>query len=454
MVSYSAETIPPRGQRRKSAPRFPANHPGRPWTHYVNDHFFDRTDIEAGLERLAFRLERFAREKPYGVTSNDELCRQLGCSRNTLAALLNRGESLGWFRRVLVPGRAGRATARLGFVLFVRPTDRPVATPETFDQAADQLRAEIDQDRPRIRPRTLPFPEVMHRESTGPAPQQGAPAVPKNWAPAVPKNWAPPPCIKKETSKKTTTEATDAGSSSSSSSLDPEGPEPGEIQGLEAMSSGASPQPAHPSPALAEPPRFTVPIGASPRPAHPSPAPAEPPRFTVPSEASEPPAELVAAAAESVPGASREWVSGLLRGCGPHGVELALLVLAWVKRRRPERPERYAWTAMSGWLNRLKAGELTLEDVRAEVHGRVNRGGSPRPFDPSAWLARLESHGWTVEAVGADQVRNVEIPGRGAPLWKHLPGDLLQGLREHRAEVKAYALARASERGKSVALRA
>ncbi len=410
------------------ARRAPAH---RPWTHYVNDRFFDRTDLEPNLERLAFRLERIAREKPYGVTSNDELLQQLGCSRNTLAALLNRGESLGWFRRVLVPGRAGRATARLGFVLFVRPTDRPVATPETFDQVADQLRAEVAQDRPRSRPQTLPFPEVMHRESTGPDPREETPAVPKNWAPAVPKNWAPPPCIKKETSKKTTTETTDAGSSSSSSSLDPEGPEPGEIQGLEAMNSGASPQPAHPSP-----------------------APTEPPRFTVPSEASGPPAELMAAAAESVPGASREWVSGLLRGCGPHGLELALLVLAWVKRRRPERPERYAWTAMSGWLNRLKAGELTLEDVRAEVHGRANRGGSPRPFEASVWLARLESHGWTVEAVGADQVRSVEIPGRGAPLWKHLPGDLLQEFREHRAEVKAYALARASERGKSVALRA
>jgi hypothetical protein len=419
--------------RRNPAPRA--------WTHYVNDHFFDRPDLEPNLERLAFRLERLAREKPWCVTSNDELRDQLGCSQNTLAALLNRGESLGWFRRVLVPGRAGRATARLGFVLFVRPTDRPVATPEAFDQVADRLRAAIARDRPPARPRTLPFPEVSRGESPDPVPKNWAPSAPNSWAPPVPKNWAPSPYLE-ETSKKTTTETTDAGSSSSSPVLDPGGPEP-----------SADRVPKPPAPEEIPAPRPTA-AAAPPRPVAPSPAPGEPPRFAAPIAAAGPPAELAAAAAEAVPGASREWVEGLLRGCGVHGLELALRVLAWVKRRRPERPERYAWTALSGWLNRLRAGELTLEDVRAEVHGRANRGGSPRPFEPSAWLSRLESHGWTVEAVGPDRVRNVEIPGRGSPLWRHLPGDLLRQLEEHKAEVKAYVLARASGRGKTVALRA
>src|SRR5262249_9164854 len=90
----------------------------------------DRPDLEPNLERLAFRLERLARDKPWCLTSNDELMRQLGCTRNTLAALLNRGESRGWFRRALVPGRHGRATARLGSVLFVRPpAPRPPRRP-------------------------------------------------------------------------------------------------------------------------------------------------------------------------------------------------------------------------------------------------------------------------------------------------------------------------------------
>ena len=66
-----------------------------------------------------------------------------GCSHNTLATILSRGEERGWFRRALVPGRHGLATGRIGIVLFIRPTDRPVATPETFDQVVDQIRAEI-----------------------------------------------------------------------------------------------------------------------------------------------------------------------------------------------------------------------------------------------------------------------------------------------------------------------
>ncbi len=100
----------------------------RGWTHHVPDSFFDRPDLEPNLERLAFRLERLARDKPWCITSNDELRELLGCSRNTLAAALIRGESRGWFRRVLVPGRHGRATGRLGIVLFVRPSE-PATSP-------------------------------------------------------------------------------------------------------------------------------------------------------------------------------------------------------------------------------------------------------------------------------------------------------------------------------------
>ena len=79
----------------------------------------------------------------------------LGISKNTLAALLNRYELAGWGRRVLIPGGQGQATGRLGFVLFVRPTNRPVATPASFDQIVKMMLADIN--RTKGRPRTVPF---------------------------------------------------------------------------------------------------------------------------------------------------------------------------------------------------------------------------------------------------------------------------------------------------------
>jgi hypothetical protein len=127
------------------------------WKHYVNDDWFDRPELErdADLERLAFRLERFAKEKPYALASNEELMKALGISKNTLAALLTRYELAGWGRRALIPAGQGQATGRLGFVLFVRPTNRPVATPASFDQVVTMMLADIN--RTKGRPRTVPF---------------------------------------------------------------------------------------------------------------------------------------------------------------------------------------------------------------------------------------------------------------------------------------------------------
>src|SRR5262249_35709938 len=166
------------------------------------------------------------------------------------------------------------------------------------------------------------------------------------------------------------------------------------------------------------------------------------------------PAELVAAAAEAIPGASREWVRSLLRGCGGYGLDLALLVAAWVKIQRPIKPARYARVALAEWLTKLRADELTLEDVRAEIRCRSGSRASPRPFDPSACLARLACEGWTIVPHGPDRVIRTELPDRPAVEWRRVPGDLRQQLEEHKAELKAYVLKRASERGKAVALRA
>lgn len=428
----------------------------RPWTHYVNDDFFDRLDLEPGLERLAFRLERLAREKPWCLTSNDELRHQLGCSQNTLAALLIRGESLGWFRRALVPGRHGRATGRLGFVLFVRPTDRPVATPETFDQVVEQMRAEARRGPERRRPHTLPFTPPIPHESANAGPQDLGTAVPRNGAPPVPKNWGPSPYsyskdeITRQETETTTTLMHGAGArtstlappESSSLVLDPgPGPEEPEHPGVEAPGDDI----ALPTPAAGASMRLVV--------APPAPL-ATPPAPVVLPAAADLPSELVAAASEAIPGASREWVRSLLSDCGEYGLDLALLVLAWVKVRRAEKPGRYARVALSGWLNKLRSGELTVEDVRAEVQGRSIPRASPRPFEASVCLARLASVGWSIEPHGADQVTPKEIPGRGAPLWGNLPGDLRREVESHKAELKAYVLSRAPERGKAVALRA
>ena len=183
----------------------------------------------------------------------------------------------------------------------------------------------------------------------------------------------------------------------------------------------------------------------------PSPA---PPAAAVPAGPAELPAELEAAAAGAIPGASRAWLASLLRDCGEHGLDLALLVLAWVKARRAEKPGRYARVALGGWLNKLRSGELTLEDVRAEVEGRPGGQAESRRFDPGACLARMASLGWELTRVSPDRVQWTEMPDRDASLWKHVPSELRQQLEEHKAELKAYVLGRELERGKAVGLRA
>ena len=278
-------------------------------------------------------------------------------------------------------------------------------------------------------------------------------AVPKNWAPPVPKNWVAPSCSKEEVTGKetrtTTTASRDAEVStdihtlaeSSSSVLDP-GPGPEEAGPRDVELPGEVTVPRIPA--------ADVPANA----AVPPPAPLAPPPATVLPVVADLPAELVSAAAEAIPGASRAWLSSLLRDCGGYGVDLALLVVAWVKIRRAEKPGRYARVALGGWLNQLRTGELTLEDVRSEVRGRSGARGSPRPFDPVSSLARMACEGWELLAIGPDRVQWSEIAGRSAVEWRRFPSDLREQIEAHKAELKAYVLKRAAERGKTVALRA
>lgn len=227
---------------------------------------------------------------------------------------------------------------------------------------------------------------------------------------------------------------TTAAAGSSSSSLD-HGPEPDRDEPHGVAIPGETTAPHNPAVTV---PRPTIALS----PAEAPPAPALP-------------AELEAAAATAIPGASREWLESLLRDCGGYGADLALLVLEWVKRQAPKAPTRYARVALSGWLTKLQAGVLTLEDVRSEIRGRSGPlPAAGRPFDPKVCLARLASLGWAIVPHGGDQVIPREIPGRGSPLWRNLPEDLRRQVELHRAELKAYVLERAAERGKAVALRA
>jgi hypothetical protein len=178
----------------------------RGWTHYIHDEFFDRLELDPLFERLILRLERFARDRPWCNPTNDELMRELGCSHNTLAVLLARGEAQGWFRRVLIPGRHGRATARLGFVLLRRPTDRPVANDETYDLVVARMTAELR--RRSHQPRTIPFDAEAPRPTVGGTQSLGT-AVPNGWVPPVPSDWVPPSIKEEVTGEETKTTTTD-----------------------------------------------------------------------------------------------------------------------------------------------------------------------------------------------------------------------------------------------------
>ena len=387
---------------------------------------------------LLLTLEFLWKSRPYAFTSNDELAAFTGWDVRKVQRTLEELELDAFIHRELIAGRTDRVsgrpsvTARVAIIALARLSDQPVATP---GKDLDQVVAQIRLDRERRQPPTVPFDRAMGA-------RQICHRVHDNFGEGCTTNLSSPLCMEKGRQENTTTNS-DGGPSSSSSILllepEPE-PEPAGDSVAEAPENVIAPEPPVAS--------------ASTHLVAPSPAPVEtPPAPAVAVVATEVPAELVAAAAEAIPGVSQEWVRSLLRDCGSYGLDLALLVMAWVKIRADQAPIQYARVALGGWLKQLRAGEKTLEDVRCEVQGRPGSRASSRPFDPAVCLARLASHGWAIVPHGVDQVVRAEIPGRGAPLWKHVPSDLRQQLEEHKAEVKAYVLKRAAERAKAVALR-
>ena len=385
---------------------------------------------------LLLALEFLWKSRPYAFTSNDELAAFTDWDLRKVQRTLEELEHDGFIHRELIAGRTDRVsgrpsvTGRVAIIALARLSDQPVAT---RGKDLDQVLADIRLDRQRRQPPTVPFDRAMGA-------RQICHRVHDNFGEGCTTNLSSPLCMENERQENTTTNSDGGPSSSSILLLEPE-PEGTWNSAAEVSGNVIAPE----IPAADASTHLVVP---SPAPIEPPPAPA------VPVVAAEVPAELVTAAAEAIPDASREWVRSLLRDCGEYGLNLALLVVAWVKIQRAEKPTRYARVALGGWLNQLRSGELTLEDVRGEVHGRSGPRAASRPFDPAACLARMACSGWELVGVGPDRVKWSEKPGWSACLWKQVPSDLRQQVEEHKAELKAYVLKRASERGKAVAIRA
>jgi DprA winged helix domain len=385
---------------------------------------------------LLLALEFLWKSRPYTFTSNDELAAFTGWDVRKVQRTLEELELDGFIHRELIAGRTDRVsgrpsvTGRVAIIALARLSDQPVATP---GKDLDQVLADIRLDRERRQPPTVPFDRAMGA-------RQICHRVHDNFGEGCTTNLSSPLCMEKERQENTTTNSDGGPSSSSILLLEPE-PEPAGDCVAEVPEDIVASEP----PAADTSTHLPVP----------SPAPVElPPAPAVAVVAAELPAELVAAAAEAIPDASWAWVRSLLRDCGSYGLDLALLVVAWVKIQRAEKPRRYARVALGGWLNQLRSGELTLEDVRGEVHGRTGPRAGSRPFDPAACLARMGCSGWELVAVGPELVKWSEKPGWSACLWKQVSSDLREQVEEHKAELKAYVLKRAAERGKTVAIRA
>jgi hypothetical protein len=119
---------------------------------------FIRSHIEPKLAWFLIQLEDRAMERTqgfhlWGIVYDADL-NDLG-SHDTIRRLWLKAEQGGYLQRVHIKDASGHVTGRIGFVWYCRPSDHPVATPETFHQAAADLRAAVE-GRKR-RPWTVPI---------------------------------------------------------------------------------------------------------------------------------------------------------------------------------------------------------------------------------------------------------------------------------------------------------
>ena len=74
-------------------------------------------------------------DNDWGIVSNPELMEIIECSADTVQRFWTAAEVGGFLKRVPIHSITGRPVGRVGFVWYRRPTARPTASPETFDQA-------------------------------------------------------------------------------------------------------------------------------------------------------------------------------------------------------------------------------------------------------------------------------------------------------------------------------
>ena len=388
------------------------------WKHYVNDDWFDRPELarDPDLERLAFRLERSAKEKPYALASNDELMKALGISKNTLAALLTRYELAGWGRRVLIPGALGQATGRLGFVLFVRPTNRPVATPASFDQVVKMMLADIN--RTKGRPRTVPFASPEPDRSPIPG-DRG----PQNLGTDAPQILGTALYSKEEevTAQKTTTTGESSSSffTPSNQAQDPEPPDRAESLGPVAGES-------HPADASTH-------VEAEAPPSVPE----------LPAELAVDQALLIAIMARFA-----AWFGKPLDQAGP------ILIGLWGEFRTKAKALGFAFDVR--WLGealdeteKAKAGRKIkgsawvyfrgILDKYAQQGGPVRDG--PTEHQARATLEELASRGWTIVLKSDGTAARVKLRA-DACVWEELPESLRRRIKEQEGPIRAWLEAR------------
>jgi hypothetical protein len=400
------------------------------WTHYIPASRIDARDnptwgrISDPERILWLTLESVWKAEPRAFPTNDELAAMTGWDVRKVRRTLGRLEANQCIHRPLTPGRVDKVsgresvTGRLGIVALVRLSDRDVATPETLDRVDATMRRELERRRSAV-PFLVTDPGIGAGQDWHRLQVKSDRSCRSN---------LPPPLKRRGNDGKTTT-TTDAWG---------ELPLSGDLIACIPESSSSVSIPRKPEPE--KPPTHAadgsgdVPVSGSPAAA----APVDDAGMV----------KLVAEAAAIVPEATRQWVLlELLSACGRYGVDLALLVLAWLKvrlehrdsERRPNDRQTWALGTARRMCQELAGGIVTFGTIEAKIRDS-SRGPRAARFDPGAYLARLRAEGWALVRDGPGSVKPVKVRD-SAPDWECIS---LRGLRElaraHREELIAHVL--------------
>jgi hypothetical protein len=184
---------------------------------------FIRSEIDPKLAWFLIVLEDQAMDRtrgfddPWGIVYDADLA-SFG-SEDTIRRLWLKAEEGGYLRRVQIKDASGHVTGRVGFIWLCRPSDHPVATPDTLDQAAADLRAAATGRKDRAR--TVPMHQKVAQTPRSFA--GGRPAVLRGDAPQFCGGTDAPPYLNRarDGSQTDTEETTTTRAGESSSFFDP-----------------------------------------------------------------------------------------------------------------------------------------------------------------------------------------------------------------------------------------